>query len=62
MEVGLIGCGDMGKLYARKFAAANYRYVNTANTCIFVNSNASVCVCDLPEKYDALVAELEGIQ
>lgn len=44
MEVGLIGCGDMGKLYARRFSAANY----------------SVSVCDLPDKYDSLVEELKG--
>jgi prephenate dehydrogenase (NADP+) len=44
MEIGLIGLGDMGKLYAREFAKAGYR----------VNG------CDLPEKRSQLEEELAG--
>ena len=44
MEIGIIGLGDMGKLYAKEFAKAGYR----------VNG------CDLPEKRSQLEAELAG--
>jgi len=44
MEIGIIGLGDMGKMYARKFADAGYR----------VNG------CDLPEKRSQLEEELMG--
>ncbi len=44
MEIGLIGLGDMGKLYAKEFAKAGYR----------VNG------CDLPEKRTQLEQELQG--
>lgn len=27
MEVGIIGMGDMGKMYARRLSAAGWRYV-----------------------------------
>ncbi|KAL1583085.1 hypothetical protein WHR41_08277 [Cladosporium halotolerans] len=39
--VGIIGMGDMGKMYARRIADAGWR----------------VHACDIPEKYDALVQE-----
>ena len=42
MEIGLIGLGDMGKLYARVFAKAGYR----------VNG------CDVPEMKEQLEDEL----
>ncbi|KAJ1918887.1 prephenate dehydrogenase (NADP(+)) [Mycoemilia scoparia] len=38
-EVGIIGAGDMGILYATKFSSAGYK----------------VNICDLPSKYDDLV-------
>ena len=44
MEIGIIGTGDMGKLYAREFARAGYR----------------VNCCDLPENRGKLEKELEG--
>lgn len=44
MEIGIIGTGDMGKLYARAFTAAGYR----------------VNACDLPEKRERLEEELQG--
>ena len=44
MEIGIIGLGDMGKLYAREFARAGYK----------VNG------CDLPEKRNQLEEELAG--
>lgn len=44
MEIGIIGLGDMGKLYAKKFSKQGYR----------VNG------CDLPEKRNQLEQELEG--
>ncbi|MBI2656974.1 NAD(P)-binding domain-containing protein, partial [Candidatus Woesearchaeota archaeon] len=44
MEIGIIGTGDMGKLYAREFARVGYR----------VNCS------DLPEKRGQLEKELEG--
>ncbi|MDD5340107.1 MAG: prephenate dehydrogenase [Candidatus ainarchaeum sp.] len=43
MEIGIIGLGDMGKLYAREFAKQGYR----------VNG------CDLPEKIPQLRQELQ---
>lgn len=43
MEIGIIGTGDMGKLYAKEFARAGYR----------------VNCCDLPEKRGQLEKELE---
>jgi prephenate dehydrogenase (NADP+) len=42
MEVGIIGLGDMGKLYAKSFAKAGYQ----------------VCGCDLPEYTERLKEEL----
>ncbi|KAI9197426.1 uncharacterized protein BJ171DRAFT_519509 [Polychytrium aggregatum] len=44
-QIGIIGCGDMGKFYARQFVKAGWKKVN---------------VCDIPSKYDALKAELDG--
>ena len=44
MEIGIIGTGDMGKLYAREFARQGYR----------VNG------CDLPERRNKLEQELQG--
>jgi len=44
MEIGVIGTGDMGKLYAKEFARASYR----------------VNCCDLPENRGQLEKELEG--
>jgi prephenate dehydrogenase (NADP+) len=43
MEIGIIGLGDMGKLYAREFARHGYR----------VNG------CDLPERRNQLEQELQ---
>src|SRR6195952_31680 len=42
MNIGIIGLGDMGKLYARAFAKAGY----------------TVCGCDLPENRNRLEEEL----
>ncbi len=44
MEIGIIGLGDMGKLYAKIFSGLGYR----------VNG------CDLPEKRSQLEQDLEG--
>lgn len=44
MEIGIIGLGDMGKLYAREFSRQGY----------------SVNGCDLPEKRGQLEEELRG--
>ncbi|RKP06863.1 hypothetical protein THASP1DRAFT_31327 [Thamnocephalis sphaerospora] len=43
VNIGIIGFGDMGRLYAQKFIEAGWQHVN---------------VCDLPAKYDALREEL----
>ncbi|KAL2918870.1 prephenate dehydrogenase (NADP(+)) [Polyrhizophydium stewartii] len=43
-ELGIIGLGDMGRLYARMFADAGW----------------TVNACDLPERYDELRAEFGG--
>ncbi|ORZ39469.1 prephenate dehydrogenase [Catenaria anguillulae PL171] len=42
-EIGIIGMGDMGRLYARHFAQAGWKRIN---------------VCDLPEKFEQLKYEL----
>ncbi|KAK3938369.1 Prephenate dehydrogenase [Diplogelasinospora grovesii] len=42
--VGLIGMGDMGKMYARRLSAAGWR----------------IMACDKEDKYDELVAEFSG--
>ncbi|KAH0313191.1 Prephenate dehydrogenase, partial [Aureobasidium melanogenum] len=44
--VGLIGMGDMGKMYARRLSEAGWR----------------VHACDLPDKYDLLVEEFKDSQ
>ena len=44
-EVGIIGMGDMGKLYAKTFAANGW----------------TVNVCDQPANYERLVGDLQGI-
>ncbi|KAF2244088.1 Prephenate dehydrogenase [Trematosphaeria pertusa] len=43
-SIGIIGMGDMGKMYARRLSDAGWK----------------VNACDLPEKYDALVEEFRG--
>jgi prephenate dehydrogenase (NADP+) len=45
VEIGIIGLGDMGKLYARKFLQAGY----------------TVNVCDLPSRYEELRESLKGM-
>ena len=45
MNIGMIGLGDMGRLYAKAFAAAGY----------------TVCGCDLPENRQQLEAELDPL-
>jgi prephenate dehydrogenase (NADP+) len=45
MIIGIIGLGDMGKLYAKTFAKAGY----------------SVLGCDLPDRFETLKLELEPI-
>ncbi|KAF9998820.1 prephenate dehydrogenase (NADP(+)), partial [Modicella reniformis] len=45
LQLGIIGMGDMGKLYAKKLSAAGWKNVN---------------VCDIPTKYDSLRQEFEG--
>jgi prephenate dehydrogenase (NADP+) len=44
MNIGFIGLGDMGKLYAKTFAKAGYR----------------VCGCDLPQHFERLDNELSS--
>ncbi|KAK6352976.1 prephenate dehydrogenase (NADP(+)) [Orbilia brochopaga] len=44
VTVGIIGMGDMGRLYARKISQAGWK----------------VIACDTPEKYAGLKAEFEG--
>ncbi|BFZ58880.1 prephenate dehydrogenase (NADP(+)) [Savitreella phatthalungensis] len=43
-SIGIIGMGDMGKMYARRWSRAGY----------------AVYACDLPSKYDSLVSEFCG--
>ena len=44
-QIGIIGMGDMGRLYALRLRDAGWQHVN---------------VCDRPEKYEALQREWEG--
>ncbi len=45
VQIGIIGMGDMGRLYADKFSAGGWQHIN---------------VCDLPQNYDKLAQELGG--
>ncbi|CAG8842103.1 11036_t:CDS:2, partial [Racocetra persica] len=45
MEIGLIGLGEMGLMYAKRIANAGWKSVN---------------VCDLPSRYDELKEKLKG--
>jgi len=45
MNIGIIGLGDMGRLYAKAFAAAGY----------------TVCGCDLPQNRERLEEELDPL-
>jgi len=45
MNIGIIGLGDMGKVYAKAFAKAGYQ----------------VCGCDLPQNREALETELNPL-
>jgi prephenate dehydrogenase (NADP+) len=45
INIGIIGFGDMGRLYARKFNEAGWKNIN---------------VCDLPEKYETLKEEFKN--
>ena len=44
-EIGIIGFGEMGKLYAKAFLRAGWKHVH---------------VCDLPEKYPQLLQDYQG--
>jgi len=44
IQIGIIGFGDMGRLYARKFKEAGWKHIN---------------VCDLPEKYETLKQQFQ---
>jgi len=44
IQIGIIGFGDMGRLYARKFKEAGWKHVN---------------VCDLPTKFEQLKEEFK---
>jgi len=44
IQIGIIGFGDMGRLYTRKFLEAGWKNIN---------------VCDLPEKYEELKEEFQ---
>lgn len=46
MEIGIIGLGDMGKLYAKQFASHGYKVLG----------------CDLPERREQLEKELQGVE
>ncbi|NCD70608.1 prephenate dehydrogenase/arogenate dehydrogenase family protein [Mucilaginibacter sp. R11] len=46
MNIGIIGLGDMGRLYAKAFAKAGYQ----------------VCGCDLPQNRQKLEEDLSGFQ
>jgi prephenate dehydrogenase (NADP+) len=46
MEIGIIGGGDMGRLYAREFSKAGYE----------------VNICDLPGKKSILEQQLQGVK
>ncbi|KAF9107065.1 prephenate dehydrogenase (NADP(+)) [Mortierella sp. AM989] len=45
IQLGIIGMGDMGKLYARTLSAAGWKHVN---------------VCDMPNKYEQLAKEFHN--
>lgn len=45
IQIGIIGMGDMGRLYASKFAKAGWKHIN---------------VCDRPETYAKLQEEFQG--
>ena len=45
LELGIIGMGDMGRLYADKMSAAGGEHV---------------IVCDRPENYERLSADFKG--
>lgn len=45
LELGIIGMGDMGRLYANKLHAAGWE---------------NVIVCDRPENYERLSADFKG--
>lgn len=45
LEVGIIGMGDMGRLYANKLRAAGW---------------CNVVVCDRPELFEQLANDLKG--
>ncbi|KAL1924949.1 uncharacterized protein VTP21DRAFT_4603 [Calcarisporiella thermophila] len=45
IEIGIIGLGDMGRLYAQRIHKAGWKRVN---------------VCDLPEKYEQIREEFKG--
>ena len=42
IELGIIGFGDMGKLYAKAFKRAGWKKIN---------------ICDIPSKYDELLSK-----
>jgi prephenate dehydrogenase (NADP+) len=63
IAVGIIGMGDMGKMYARRIAAAGWRCVPRVyfrGLWNLTNSVSRVNACDRPDKYESLKAEFAG--
>ncbi|RUP47009.1 hypothetical protein BC936DRAFT_146229 [Jimgerdemannia flammicorona] len=59
IEIGIIGMGDMGRLYARRIHAAGWKQLISRALKTY-RIYDSVNVCDLPSKYESLKAELQG--
>ncbi len=58
--IGLIGMGEMGKMYARHLSAAGWKKSVSNTYSVLLTVDSRIHVCDLPQKYEALQRELAG--
>ncbi|KAK2765176.1 prephenate dehydrogenase (NADP(+)) [Arachnomyces sp. PD_36] len=60
-SIGIIGMGDMGKMYAQRLSDAGWRFTHLVTIHTHYEQKP-VNACDRPDKYDALKAEFESQQ
>ncbi|KAJ9621229.1 prephenate dehydrogenase (NADP(+)) [Taxawa tesnikishii (nom. ined.)] len=60
--IGIIGMGDMGKMYTRRLSDAGWRYAFWQSLSEELIYCIRIHACDVPDKYDSLTDEFKGRQ
>lgn len=64
VAIGIIGMGDMGRLYANRISKAGWRFVPIIDWYISMATHTFLLVrvnaCDRDERYEALTDEFKG--